>query len=75
MKIAATLAIALLSVSSLACAANNSGGKGGRDPATAGSLKGNGLNMDGSSDDAKKCRDGTGGAALCQQRGTTMDMQ
>ena len=78
MKIAATLAVALLSASTFAFAADNNGGKDGKngtDPATTGSLKGNGLNIDGSSDDAEKCRDGAAGAALCDEQGTTMDMQ
>lgn len=78
MKIAATLAIALLSASSFAFAADNNGGKGGKsgmDPSTTGSLKGNGLNIDGSSDDAAKCRQGSAGAALCRQKRKNMDMQ
>jgi hypothetical protein len=74
MKIAATIAVALLSASTFAFAADNGGedGKNGTDPATTGSLKGNGLNIDGTSDDAEKCREGTAGAALCDERRTTM---
>jgi len=74
MKIAIATAAALLAASSFAFAADNNGSKGGKDgpntdPATTGSLKGNGLNIDGSSDDAAKCREGSAGAALCQQDG------
>lgn len=81
MKIAATLAIALLSTSSFAYAADKGGDKGGRQgtdtssTSRPGSLKGNGLNIDGSSDDAAKCRSGKAGAALCRERKKAMDMQ
>ena len=63
----ATVAVGLLTVSSLSYAANN-GGKGEKDPPTAGgTARGDGINLDGSSDDAQKCREGTAGAALCRE--------
>jgi hypothetical protein len=77
-KIAATVAVALLSASTFAFAADNSGGgKNGNDAdhTTTSSLKGNGLNIDGTSDDATKCRDGTAGAALCRQRNKNTAVQ
>jgi len=76
MKLVIATTAALLAASSFAFAADNNGGKGGKDgtdPATTGSLKGNGLNVDGSSDDAAKCRDGSAGAALCDQPGSSTD--
>lgn len=79
MKIAIATAAALLAATSFAFAADNKGGgkdgKNGTDPTTTGSLKGNGLNIDGTSDDAEKCRAGTAGAALCGERDMNTDMQ
>ena len=74
MKIAATLAVALLSVSSFAMAADNNGGKGGKDgmktdPATTGSTT---VDSTGDLQDQKKCREGTGGGAPCQEDDTVM---
>lgn len=72
MKIALTLAAGLLALSSVAYAGNNNNNNGGKskgqDSTTTGSLKGNGLNEDGSSDDAMKCRAHTAGAALCGEK-------
>lgn len=75
MKIAIATAAALLAASSFALAADNNGGKDGmkNDQTTTGSIKGNGLNKDGTSDDAQKCREHSGGGAPCQENGTMMD--
>jgi hypothetical protein len=69
MRAALVIAAVVMSTSSLALAGNN-GGKNDSAPdrETTGSLKGNGLNIDGTSDDAAKCRERTAGAALCGQR-------
>ena len=78
MKISAAFAVALLCASTFAFAAQINGGdkkNHDTDVTTTGSLKGNGLNIDGTSDDAEKCREGTAGAALCGQRDKNMDMQ
>lgn len=78
MKIAATLAVALLSTTSFAYAVDKGGDKGGKqgtETSSPGSLKGNGLNIDGSSDDAAKCRSGKAGAALCRERKKAMNRQ
>jgi len=78
MKAAATLAIAIVCISTLAFAADNNGGGKNRndtDRMTTGSLKGNGLNIDGTSDDAEKCRERTAGAALCGQPHKGTDIQ
>ena len=74
MKIAIATVAALLAVSSMAFAADK-GGKSDKNQDTtnsSGTMKGNGLNVDGSSDDAMKCRAHTAGAALC---GEKMDRQ
>ena len=73
--LATTLAAGLLAVSSLAFAADNNGGNndgGNKDNTTTGSTT-----KDSAGDlmDQKKCREGTGGGAPCQENGTTMDMQ
>lgn len=79
MRIAIATAAALLAASSFAFAAdnngNNNGGKDGmkNDQTTTGSIKGNGLNKDGTSDDAEKCREHVAGGAPCLENGTTMD--
>lgn len=78
MKTAATIAVVLLCTSTFAfAAANNGGGKNRNDTdrMTTGSLKGNGLNIDGTSDDAEKCRERTAGAALCGQQHKRTDIQ
>jgi len=78
MKIALTLAAGLLAASSMAFAADNSGSKdnnGNPDTMNTGSIEKNGINKDGTIDDATKCREGTGGGAPCQEDGTVMDMQ
>lgn len=68
MKIAITLAVALIIMAAPAHAANNDGRDGGRDSMKPGGVaRGDGINLDGSSDDAKKCREGTAGAALCRE--------
>jgi hypothetical protein len=76
MKIALTLAAGLLAASSTAFAAdNNNGGKndgGKNDQDKTGSIS------DPSRpdmDDQKACKDGTGGGAVCNEKGTTTDMQ
>lgn len=77
MKLAIATAAALLAASTFAFAADNNGGKDGKggmknDQTTTGSVT-----KDGTGDtlDQKKCREGTGGGAPCQEQGTTMDMQ
>ena len=75
MKLAATLAVALLSASSFAFAADNNGGKdvpdggAGRDDTTTGSISDP---ETGNIDDATKCREGVSGGAPCQEDGTVM---
>jgi hypothetical protein len=71
--LATTLVAGLLAVSPLAFAAdNNNGGKDNKDQTTTGSVTRDGT---GDMEDAQKCREGTGGGAPCQERGTTMDLQ
>lgn len=74
MKLAIATAAALLAASSFAFAADNNGGKDGKnnDPTTTGSTTNDST---GDLNDQKNCREGTGGGAPCQERGTTMDMQ
>jgi hypothetical protein len=70
MRAALVITAALIATSSLAFAGNNNGGKNSNssDRSMTSSLKGNGLNIDGTADDAAKCRSRTAGAALCGQR-------
>lgn len=75
MRAALIIAAILVSASSQTFAGNNNGGRNNdMDRTTTGSLKGNGLNIDGTSDDAEKCREGTAGAALCGQKHKNSDM-
>ena len=70
-----TLTAGLLAFSSLAFAADNNGGKNdnnGKDNINTGSVTRDGT---GDLEDQKKCREGTGGGAPCQEQGTTMDLK
>jgi hypothetical protein len=80
MKIAATLAVALLSASTFAFAADNNGGdnnnggnNGQMDDMTTGSTRTS--DPTGDLADQENCREGTGGGAPCQEQGTTMGTQ
>lgn len=74
MKLVIATTAALLAASSFAFAADNAGGKDGKnsDPTTTGSTT---KDSTGDLTDQKNCREGTGGGAPCQERGTTMEMQ
>ena len=73
MKLAIATAAALLAASSFAFAADNNGGKNdnnnGQDNMNTGSVTKDGT---GDLEDQQKCREGTGGGAPCQERGTVM---
>jgi hypothetical protein len=77
MKIAIATAAVLLSASSFAYAADNNGGKDGKDGMKNDQTTTGSVTKDGSGDlmDQENCREGTGGGAPCQEQGTTMDTQ
>ncbi|MBX9459526.1 MAG: hypothetical protein KL863_27790 [Rhizobium sp.] len=76
MKIAIATAATLLAASSFAFAADNNGGKDGKDGmmdnSTTGSIQSQTKDSTGGIDDATECREGTAGGPLCQEPGTAM---
>jgi len=75
MKLAIATAAALLAASSFSFAADNNGGKDGKDGMKNDQTTTGSVTKDSTGDlmDQKNCREGTGGGAPCQEQGTTMD--